>query len=119
MTTQELREKLFQKAEAEQKQFIDEMKLKPPQEIIDAAYRIVAREDVLMALNPSNQFLNEKQVKALLKENYPLEMCYDEWMRFDGLDMSMMQDTISDCADKLIRENEQAKANRRKNEPER
>ncbi len=118
MSIQDLQNELYEKAEAEQQQYLADMKTKPPEEIIKAAYKITMREEILSAFNEQFTFLNEKQLKALLKKDCPIAACYDDWQNSTGLDMQALQDCISDYADDLVKA-EAEKANKRKQEPER
>lgn len=116
---EQLRQQLYEKAVHEQQQFVEQLKLLPPEQIIDAAYEKVMRDDILMTFE--DDFLNEKQVKELLKLQYPLSACYNEWMDTDCSYMEVLRDTIDDFANELIKENEpeQKKPDRKKDEYER
>ncbi len=118
--TNDLRDLLYKKMYKEQEQFIEKLKLSTPEEIISSSYEKVMRDDILMAVGDNN-CLNDKQMKELLKIDYPLSACYNEWMDTDCSHMEMLQDTISDFADELIKENEpeQKKPHKKKYEPER
>lgn len=119
VNTNDFRERLYRKAAQEQEQFVDNLKLQPPDKIIEAAYEKVMRDDILMLLEPDNDFLDDKQVKALLKLDYPLSACYDEWLNNDCSYMDMLRDTVTDFAEGLAEKTEQQKAQKKKHEPER
>ena len=57
-------------------------------------------------------------MKALLKLEYPLSACYDEWLKNDYTYMDMLRDTVDDFSENLARNQEQAKKKKR-SEPER
>ena len=59
-----------------------------------------------------------KQVKELLRLEYPLSACYNEWLKNDYSYMDMLQDTVDNFSKELVKENEQAKKKKR-NQPER
>ena len=65
-----------------------------------------------------DDFLDTKQMKALLKLEYPLSACYDEWLKNDCTYMDMLRDTVDDFSENLARNQEQAKKKKR-SEPER
>lgn len=104
-------ERLYEKAEAEQKDFLDRLKLMPPEAIIDAAYEITSRNDILELLGGVE--LEPKMVRALSKLNFPLSACYDEWQKTDYSNTTELIDTIKDFADNL------AQQQKKRSEPER
>lgn len=106
-----LQEQLYIKAEAEQKDFKERLKLMPPDAIIDAAYEITSREDILEILGTVE--LEPKMVKALSKLNFPLSDCYDEWQKKDFSNTDELIDSIEQFAEVL------SKKQQKRNEPER
>ena len=118
MSKENLRELLYQKASKEQDAFIEHLKTLPPEQIIDKAYEKVMRDDILMTFE--DDYLSEKQVAELLKLDYPLSACYDEWMETDASHMEMLRDTIDDFTKELVKENEEQKQkDKKRHEPER
>ena len=112
----ELKDLLYEKMSKEQDNFIEKLKHSSPEEIISAAYEKVMRDDILMLFD--DDFLDTKQTKALLKLEYPLSACYDEWLKNDYTYMDMLRDTVDDFSENLARNQEQAKKKKR-SEPER
>lgn len=112
----ELKDLLYEKMSNEQDNFIEKLKHSSPEEIISAAYEKVMRDDILMLFD--DDFLDTKQMKALLKLEYPLAACYDEWLKNDCTYMDMLRDTVDDFSENLARNQEQAKKKKR-SEPER
>ena len=112
----ELKDLLYEKMSKEQDNFIEKLKHSSPEEIISAAYEKVMRDDILMLFD--DDFLDTKQMKALLKLEYPLSACYDEWLKNDCSYMDMLRDTVDDFSENLARNQEQAKKKKR-SEPER
>ena len=113
---QELRDLLYEKMCNEQENFIEKLKHSPPEEIISASYEKVMRDDILMLFE--DDFLDDKQIKALLRLERPLSACYDEWLKNDCSYMDMLRDTVDDFSENLARNQEQAKKKKR-SEPER
>ncbi len=109
----DLRQRLYDKASAEQTAFIDKLKIMPPDAIIQSAYEKVIRDDILSAFEGEELPINH--VKELLKQPFPLSACYDEWLSNDYSHMQDIRDTISELADSLI----QQRKDKQKNEPER
>lgn len=112
----ELKDLLYEKMSKEQDNFIEKLKHSSPEEIISSAYEKVMRDDILMLFD--DDFLDTKQTKALLKLEYPLSACYDEWLKNDYTYMDMLRDTVDDFSRELVKENEQAKKKKR-HQPER
>ena len=113
---EDLQTRLYEKARAEQDKFIDNLLQKLPQEVMDASYEKVMRDDILMLFE--SDFLDAKQIKELLRLEYPLSTCYNEWLKNDFSYMDMLRDTVDDFSKELVKENEQAKKKKR-NQPER
>lgn len=112
----ELKDLLYEKMSKEQDNFIEKLKHLSPEEIISKAYEKIMRDDILMLFD--DDFLDTKQMKALLKLEYPLSACYDEWLKNDCTYMDMLRDTVDDFSENLARNQEQAKKKKR-SEPER
>ena len=115
--TEKLREQLYEKASKEQSDFIENLKHQPPEKIIEQAYELVMHEDILMTFE--DDYLTDKQIKELLKFDYPLSVCYDRWLKVDCSHMEMLRDTVSDFADSLIKEQDEKEKRHKKDEPER
>ena len=116
MSKENLRQTLWEKAAKEQSDYIEHLKTLPPEQIIDRAYEKVMRDDILMSFE--DDYLSDKQVAELIKLDYPLSACYDEWMDTDVSHMEMLRDTIDSYAKRLVEENEEQKK-KKKHEPER
>ena len=112
----ELKDLLYEKMSKEQDNFIEKLKHSSPEEIISKAYEKIMRDDILMLFD--DDFLDTKQMKALLKLEYPLSACYDEWLKNDCSYMDMLRDTVDDFSKDLVNEHEKAKKKKRF-EPER
>lgn len=113
----DLRQKLYEKAKAEQEKYVAELKQKPPEEIINSSYEKVIRDDILCIFE--NEDLPEKQVKELLKIDEPIASCYARWLHNDYSHMDMLHDTVSEFADDLIKHNKEQKKAKKKHDPER
>lgn len=116
MSKENLRQTLWEKAAKEQSDYIEHLKTLPPEQIIDRAYEKVMRDDILITFE--DDYLSDKQVAELIKLDYPLSACYDEWMDTDVSHMEMLRDTIDSYAKRLVEENEEQKK-KKKHEPER
>lgn len=117
-TEQELQNLLYEKMSKEQDTYIEKLKHSKPEEIISAAYEKVMRDDILMLFSGEYIFLDKRQLKELLRLEYPLSACYDAWMDTDCSHTDMLRDTVDDFTNDLVKETEQTKKKKRQ-EPER
>lgn len=78
---------LYKRMSQEYDAFIEKLKHCTPEEIIKASYEKVFKEDILLIVE--NGELEHSDVRALLKEKYPLEGCYQKWL---DEDVSYMED---------------------------
>lgn len=90
-----LRQKLYDRVSEELEAFKAELLDKSPQDIIENAYAIVIREDIVSEIECGGQYSDE-QYKALLRLKYPLDTLYNEWMDTDCSQMEMIREVIYD-----------------------
>lgn len=88
---------LYERASAEYAGFIENLRRKTPKEIIDAAYEITLKEDILCLLESHN--MSKKEINILLTLENPLESIYNEWMDNDHSHMEALQQTMDDMID--------------------
>ena len=72
-----LRQKLYDRVSEELEAFKAELLDKSPQDIIENAYAIVIREDIVSEIECGGQYSDE-QYKALLRLKYPLDTLYNK-----------------------------------------
>lgn len=120
MDTDNIRGQLWKKAAKEQSDYIEELKKMTPEQVIERSYETVMREDIFMTIENecSYSLLSDKQIRALLKLDYPLSACYDAWQKNDVTYMDRIQETIADFAKDLAEKDAQQRA-KKKREPER
>lgn len=92
-------DKLYQKMKNELNEFKTELKAKPPEVIIQSAYEIVMKEEILTVFENKESFKLE-DYKALLKTKNPLEYLYQEWLDFDASAMDTIRDSINFAIEK-------------------
>ena len=71
--------KLYEKMQGEYDSFIADIKKKSPDEIVDSAYQIVTKKDILDYLAGQSPSLSEKQYAALLSSTNTLDEIYETW----------------------------------------
>ena len=82
-----LNQKVWEKMQAELDRFIKELKTKSPDEIIESAYELTYKEDILQSFDfelGGNCPLSNEQAKALLSLKHPLDYLYQEWLDYDS-----------------------------------
>lgn len=70
---------LYKKIQSEYNKFIAEMKKEPAEIIIESAYEIVSKENILMYCEEYDLKLSEKQFAALMTSQNTLDEVYREW----------------------------------------
>ena len=97
----ELNDILYERMSREYDDFLTALAMKNPDEIIRASYEKVFKEDILAVVE--SRMIEPNYVKALLRENYPLEGCYQRWLDEDVSYMEDLRCCIEDHAKELIR----------------
>lgn len=70
---------LYKKVQSEYNKFIAEMKKEPADVIIESAYEIVSKENILMYCEEYDLKLSEKQFAALMSSKNTLDEVYRKW----------------------------------------
>ena len=97
----ELQQILLERMEQEYSNFIDKLMLQEPEEIIKASYEKVFKEDILSIVESGD--LSPAHVKALLRENYPLDGCYQRWLDEDVSYVEDLRMGVEDHAKGLMK----------------
>ncbi len=102
-------DKLVDKIVSEHTAFIEDMKQRPPESIIGAAYEIVIKEQIKMFMTEVPQCLPESKTDALMSSSNALNAIYEQWRSDDDFSDTDIEVIIENTADKLIaaREREQ------------
>lgn len=94
-------DKLYEKMKMELENFKSELRSKPPDEIIQSAYELVSKEDILTVFEIEENF-ELQDYKALLKCKKPLEYLYQEWLSYDVSVMDAVRDSVNFAIEKQI-----------------
>lgn len=100
-----LKERLYEKMCAEQKEYTDWLKSLQPDDILNQAYDYSIREDILTEMEYIN--LSDDQIKALLESNSPVSEIFQRFNRKATEHMYDIQDSIKDSSDTLIKRSEE------------
>ena len=85
---------LYEKVQAEYDAFIEELKAKPAEEVIEKAYEKVFKEEMVCICEFAN--FESKEAKAMYLEKHPLDRMYQDWLKSDVSYMDMLRDSIDD-----------------------
>lgn len=107
-----IRQDVYNKMEQEYHQFIEKLKLKTPEEIIQSSYEKVMKEEILGDFCPEYKHYDIEKMKALNKVKEPLEELYQGWMECDGGIHQVLEDSTYDTLDRLVEEQKEKKKSR-------
>ena len=93
--------KLYDKMSTELENFISELKDQSPDLIIESAYELVMKEDLLSIFEYTDY--TEDEAKALFELPYSLDAIYQAWLKNDLSYMSLLEDTIRWELEKTIK----------------
>ena len=111
MTNDELNTLLYHKLLKEQELFKEKLRNSSAREVMQNAYELVIREDIILHLEEND--LSDRQARALLKSEHPLSDVFNAWENRESKHMEEIGETVEAHADKLISEaRARAKANR-------
>ena len=96
-TTEECAQMIYDKALAELNTYLENMKTKPPQEIINSAYQIVNKQDLLMILE--NAEFTPAELNVLNGLDHPLQVLYEEWLPVEDRHMEELRDSVQSSLD--------------------
>lgn len=112
MNEMDIRKKLYEKMQKEYNDFIEEMKNNEPQFIVNNAYQIVIKEELVAMFYPESQQYDIDEIKALNKTKNPLEELYQGWMDSDAGIHSVLEDNVSDTIEEIQKEQREKKKDR-------
>lgn len=112
MNEMDIRKKLYEKMQKEYNDFIEEMKNNEPQFIVNNAYQIVIKEELVAMFYPESEQYVIDEIKALNKTKNPLEELYQGWMYSDAGIHSVLEDNVSDTIEEIQKEQREKKKDR-------
>lgn len=112
MNEMDIRKKLYEKMQKEYNDFIEEMKNNEPQFIVNNAYQIVIKEELVAMFYPESEQYDIDEIKALNKTKNPLEELYQGWMDSDTGIHSVLEDNVSDTIEEIQKEQREKKKDR-------
>lgn len=101
MDLQQLKKQLNEKLQKEYDNFIERLKLLPPERIIESSYEKVFKEELMTTVQYKD--LSRVEIIALLKLDHPLDSLYQEWLKNDFSYLPLLEDTVNDHTKKVIK----------------
>lgn len=101
MTEEELNTALYKKVFDEQEQFRNEVLCLPAEKILEKAYELVIRDDILLSLEYDD--LPAERCEALLSEPDTLSALYDAYENGESRHMEDIRNAMEFCADQIMR----------------
>lgn len=107
-----LKEKLIEKLENEFKEYIEKIKQKKPNEIVESSYEIVIKEQILSIMRDKD--FEKEELKALLKNGSNLNDIYWEWIDSDANFNEILEYSVDEGIECIVQDYEREKREKRK-----
>ena len=98
---QSLNQKLAERVQRELADFREDILSKSPQEIYDAAYQIIIKNDIAECFSDADY--SPQAAKALMKSPNLLQDIYEEWLEKDDSHMEDLRQTIADFKSYMVK----------------
>ena len=98
---QSLNQKLAEKVERELADFREDILSKSPQEVYDAAYQIILKNDIAECF--SDVDYSPQAAKALMKSPNLLQDIYEEWIGREDSHMDKLRQTVADFESYMVK----------------
>lgn len=105
---EQLENRLYEKMSAENEAYLADMKTKPVDEIIQNAYQIAWRENMLYLFEDETP-LTVRQLEVLLELEQPLTELYDRWLKQDTNEIEGLRDYMKSSAKDVLQQRADAK----------
>ena len=112
MTKEMMEEKLYQRMQEENQQFLAELREQTAGDVITRAYEIACRDNILMLFEEETG-LTPQQLNVLLRFEHPLAELYDDWIKRETSEMDNFRSSIECCASDAIRRDKERKARKK------
>ena len=88
-----MKKQLIDRIHAEHEAFLAKLRKKPADVIIDYAYEICYREELISILEAD--YMTEEEIAKLLKLPNPVGFLYDEWLKTDASVVEMLEEVVT------------------------
>lgn len=107
---EQLEDQLYEKMSAENEAYLADMKTKPVDEIIQSAYQIAWRKNMLYLFD-SPTTLTPQQLHVLLELKQPMAELYNCWLKQDTEEMDLLRGCLENHADDILKHRAEEKYN--------
>ena len=104
MQDMEIRQELYDKMQNEYNEYLNELKNSDAQNIINNAYQITMKEEIVSFFYPELEKYDIEDIRALNKTKNPLEELYQGWMDSDAGIHSVLEDSVDYTIEDLKKE---------------
>lgn len=109
-----IRENVYSRMEQEYNNFIENLKILSPEEIIEKSYEKVIKEEILGYFCPEFENYLSRQIKTLNRCKNPLEELYQGWIDFDEGTHSILKESINYTIENLSEEQKDIEKSKQK-----
>ena len=97
----QLEDQLYERISHENEAYLAELRTKTADEIINSAYQIACRENILYLFEEETQ-LNVRQLQVLMEMSSPLRELYEDWCGRDSNEMELLRGSIEDSTSGIL-----------------
>lgn len=97
----QLEDQLYKRMSNENEAYLEDLKTKPAEEIINNAYQIACRENILYLFEEETH-LNVRQLQVLMEMSSPLRELYEDWCGRDSNEMELLRSSIEDSTSGIL-----------------
>ena len=92
-----LSQQLYNTALNELNTYLEDLKTKPPQEIINSAYQIACKQDIVMILEEAD--FSPYELELLTGLEHPLQVLYEQWISTEDRYMEDLRGSMQNYVD--------------------
>ena len=97
----QLEDQLYERMSHENEAYLADLRTKPADEIINSAYQIACRENILYLFEEETP-LNVRQLQVLMEMSSPLRELYEDWCGRDSNEMELLRGSIEDSTSGIL-----------------
>lgn len=103
-----LKDDLIKKLEKEYNEFKEMYMSLSPKEMVDRAYELVVKQELLDSFNYDMGY-DKEELQALLKQDSLLQQAYDEWLDTDGNLRSALEFSVDNVVFDAVKDSQEIK----------
>lgn len=104
MTKEQLAQQLCDRASKELDTYIANLKMQPPERIIDQAYQLSTMQDMVMVLVLESREIPPNKLEILAALEHPLDVLYNDWLHRDDSRMNELANSMENFAAQKLRD---------------